>query len=166
MTKRTSLDKFATRTIITGRKAIITFVAWTSAPVIRTTIRKEMRLFVQARDIKTGDLIQRGSMILHAGQVAHFVKSDTFGDGMYYVVIAGESCTCPAGLNHQQCRHQSKVAAAAAAQADKIAWRAAAQAVYMIEQLGYEPREADRLAAEWRDDVLGSAGSIDERLAA
>ena len=146
---RKQLDRFAQRTIVTNRKAIITFVAWTSAPVIRTTIRKEMRLFVQARDIKTGDLIQRGSMILHAGQVVHFVKSDTFGPGAYYVVIAGESCTCPAGLNHQDCKHQGKVAAVEAAQA---AARHVAAFALVVEAFNH----ADD---EWQ------AMSIDERLA-
>jgi len=113
MNKRNQLDKFAQRTIVSGRKGIITHIAWTNAPVIHTTIRCDMRLFVQAHDIKTGALLGRGNMLLQAGQTVHFVKSATFGDGAYYIVIAGESCTCPAGLNHQHCRHQDEVGAPA-----------------------------------------------------
>lgn len=41
--------------------------------------------------------------------------------------------------------------------ADMIAWSAGAQAIFMIEQLGMEPREADRLAAQWRDEALSGA---------
>lgn len=108
-TRRASLDRYATRTVVSGRKAIIVHIDWTNAEIVHTTINREMRLFVQAHDSKTGALIQRGSMILHAGMRVHFVKSATFGDGAYYVVVAGESCTCTAGLNKQHCKHQAAI---------------------------------------------------------
>lgn len=95
--------------VVSGRKAITVQLDWTTAPVVKTTIRRDFKLFVVARDTQTWQPVQRGSMMLKAGQTVFFVASDDH-PGYYYVTIVGVSCTCTAGLCRQECHHQKDAA--------------------------------------------------------
>lgn len=95
--------------LLQGRKAITVQLDWTSAPIVKTTIRRDFKLFVVARDTQTWQPVQRGTMMLKAGQTVYFVQSDDH-PGYYYITVLGESCTCTAGLYKQHCHHQDDAA--------------------------------------------------------
>lgn len=96
-------------TVVSGRKALVVKLDWTTAPVVKTTIRRDFKLSILAMDTQKWTPIQRGMMLLKAGQTVHFTQSDDH-PGYYYVTIVGESCTCTAGLYKQQCHHQREAA--------------------------------------------------------
>jgi hypothetical protein len=97
-------------TLIEGRKALLVQIDWTSAPVIRTTVRADFKLSVLAMDTRTWTPIQRGLMNLRVGQVIHYTQASKH-PGWYYITIVGESCTCVAGLYKVECHHQKDAVA-------------------------------------------------------
>jgi hypothetical protein len=97
-------------TLVEGRKALVVKIDWTTAPVIRTTVRENFKLSVLAMDTRKWMPIQRGMMALRAGQVIHYTQSSQ-NAGYYYITIVAESCTCVAGLYKQECHHQKDAVA-------------------------------------------------------
>ena len=95
--------------VVSGRKALVVKLDWTSAPVVKTTIRRDFKLSVLAMDTQKWTPIQRGLMMLKVGQTVHFTQSAEH-PGYYYVTIVGVSCTCTAGLYKQECHHQKDAA--------------------------------------------------------
>lgn len=103
-----------TRTIkpvlIQGRKALLVQINWSTAPIIKTTVRSNFKLSVLAMDTRNWTVIQRAMMTLKEGQVIHYTQASAH-PGYYYVTIVGESCTCVAGLYKQECHHQTDAVA-------------------------------------------------------
>jgi hypothetical protein len=112
-------------TLVEGRKALVVKIDWTSAPVIRTEVRKNFKLSVVAMDTRTWTPIQRGMMNIEAGLVVHYTQS-TGHSGYYYVTIVGESCTCVAGLYGRGCHHQTDAVAFETTRTDGVSrkWQA------------------------------------------
>lgn len=143
-------------TVVSGRKALVVKLDWTTAPVVKTTIRCDFKLSILAMDTQKWTPIQRGMMSLKAGQVVHFTQSDDH-PGYYYVTIVGESCTCTAGLYKQQCHHQRE---ATSFESRRFADR--------IEVIAQEYREANSkmTGAEANDYFMRLAREEDARRAA
>jgi hypothetical protein len=122
--QRTTSYRFPTPTIV-GRKALVYQARWTKAPVIKTTINKDFKLHVYGVDVKVGDIVQRASIQLRAGQTIYFTRAETpvlARQGYYYITVeenetiegapAGIGCTCVAGLQFDMhCHHHDDVAA-------------------------------------------------------
>jgi hypothetical protein len=114
--------RFATPTI-TNRKAIVVKITWTTAAVVKTTIRRDFKLQVYGIDVKVGDIVQHATVQFRAGQTIYFTRAETPGlarQGYYYITVEddetiegapiGIGCTCVAGLTFDQhCTHQDRI---------------------------------------------------------
>lgn len=86
----------------TSVKAVMVKINWTTAPVVKITVRKDLKLSVQVVAVVRGQYspLLDAPMNIAAGKVLHFVSSGR--KGWYYIVqVIGNEvrCSCPAHHN-------------------------------------------------------------------